>query len=1046
VPLKRPDYAIPALMLINYHSLENYEPRPHLPPATNPPLNASARNNHSLFSFGAGYNNSSEDDTTTSYEFLASPSFDDLHNTIPNSNGPQSQLVAPVTGPKVEMGDVAPSEGRPALTARAPTGTRPVRSGSLLRRQSTSTRQNATSSTTTGGPGAMDPPSAPVSMRNRRQSAYPPVSGSGTANAVSKPPRKSIGPGVVDSDLTRPTQRRRPSLALSQSLQGLSDVAASTRINMGGGNTYNEGARGLTASRAAKTKSLQPPSRQGQAHLVASTPDHSRSASFATRSPARANGRGTATPSSSAKRTSVMPGLPQTTHATGLGARTVSPTDARRAKRLSVLQNPPPMPNTPPTPQPDILNTRLSARSPSMLPRKVPTPSSSRTTPDINRKSYSSGLSIQSSASYNTFRTSTGSFQTRTLQPPASSRLPTPKSRNVHSSTGNNEDEEVPPVPAIPKAYESPKQSPADLPFYNNRRKSSMPFDASSINSTSTNSLSGRGSVREPVKNEKESKHRYYAPPASTSDLDQQNQIAPSKKKNLQPLRLPPLNLLPLSTPTAAKVAALQESPYVNGNTTPPPRRGTTKTPSTPMTASKASFFSRSRRDKDGELPTHVRSSSSIHQLPPDPPSQAGNSGSEATTQPIPINNQRQTRQAVSPFVSASLPKTSGDFSFMNKSKTMGDLNGSDFEHRPVKLTGPRAQKATRPAKNETTPTQVSSPEEPTTPSSATSLRRKLSLGWKRNTSKSNINTSHAASERDQEYAPLIPKHDNMPPPKLPVSATLNNLSNTSVPSPSPSVKSTNYLDSKRRKSSVSSMSIFSGHDRTRSDSWGVNGSPKKEKTDPKADKAAPSRATSSVVSKMLNPKSSTSSMRQQVDPWTVDLDKDDLIAEEEMKRLGSKRKETETAARQLDALRKRATPKERASPKQACISANLNIYERGEVMDFAEVYFCGTQNAAKHIGQVTAEAHNFGYDDERGDYTIAVGDHLSYRYEIIDILGKGSFGQVVRCIDHKTGGLVAIKIIRNKKRFHQQALVEVNILQKLREWVSPYFRYKVLV
>jgi dual specificity tyrosine-phosphorylation-regulated kinase 2/3/4 len=42
-----------------------------------------------------------------------------------------------------------------------------------------------------------------------------------------------------------------------------------------------------------------------------------------------------------------------------------------------------------------------------------------------------------------------------------------------------------------------------------------------------------------------------------------------------------------------------------------------------------------------------------------------------------------------------------------------------------------------------------------------------------------------------------------------------------------------------------------------------------------------------------------------------------------------------------------------------------------------------------------------------------------------------------VRCIDHKTGGLEAIKIIRNKKRFHQQALVEVNILQKLREWVS---------
>ncbi|KAI7660700.1 kinase-like protein [Hortaea werneckii] len=77
----------------------------------------------------------------------------------------------------------------------------------------------------------------------------------------------------------------------------------------------------------------------------------------------------------------------------------------------------------------------------------------------------------------------------------------------------------------------------------------------------------------------------------------------------------------------------------------------------------------------------------------------------------------------------------------------------------------------------------------------------------------------------------------------------------------------------------------------------------------------------------------------------------------------------------------------------------------------------------------------NYGYDDERGDYNIVLGDHLAYRYEVIDVLGKGSFGQVVRCVDHKDGGVVAVKIIRNKKRFHQQALVEVGILGRLGEW-----------
>ncbi len=48
------------------------------------------------------------------------------------------------------------------------------------------------------------------------------------------------------------------------------------------------------------------------------------------------------------------------------------------------------------------------------------------------------------------------------------------------------------------------------------------------------------------------------------------------------------------------------------------------------------------------------------------------------------------------------------------------------------------------------------------------------------------------------------------------------------------------------------------------------------------------------------------------------------------------------------------------------------------------------------------------------------------FRYEIIDFLGKGSFGQVVRCFDHKTASLVAVKVIRNKKRFHHQVRIVV--------------------
>ncbi|EHL00090.1 putative Dual specificity protein kinase pom1 [Glarea lozoyensis 74030] len=463
------------------------------------------------------------------------------------------------------------------------------------------------------------------------------------------------------------------------------------------------------------------------------------------------------------------------------------------------------------------------------------------------------------------------------------------------------------------------------------------------------------------------------------------------------------------------------------------------------MTASKASFFSRNRHDEKPEFNlARMRSSSSTQKLRSE--SSQPESSSESSM-PIPVNGNRQQRQAVSPFVSSSLPKNGGEHSFMPRSKTSGDFSTAESANeapRPPRLTGPRAQKVTKPLKIDTPP-RIPSPDEPTTPSSGTSLRRKLSLGWKRSTSKSNM--SHAASER-ADHAPLPPKHDNMPPPRLPASATLNNLSSYSIPSPSPSVKSTTYLDSKRRKSSASSLSIFSGHDRTKSDSWGANASPKKESVESnlrheKSSNGSSIRSTSSVMQKMLRSQSSTNGLRVP-DRWTVDLDKDDLIAEEYMKKLASKRKETEHAARVLDALRKRATPKDRVSASQALQIANLNIYERGEIVDFKDVYFCGTQHAAKHVGDLTSDAANFGYDDERGDYTIVTGDHLSYRYEIIDILGKGSFGQVVRCIDHKTGVLVAIKIIRNKKRFHQQALVEVNILQKLREW-DPHNKHSMV-
>ncbi|GAV07082.1 hypothetical protein RvY_16964-2 [Ramazzottius varieornatus] len=75
----------------------------------------------------------------------------------------------------------------------------------------------------------------------------------------------------------------------------------------------------------------------------------------------------------------------------------------------------------------------------------------------------------------------------------------------------------------------------------------------------------------------------------------------------------------------------------------------------------------------------------------------------------------------------------------------------------------------------------------------------------------------------------------------------------------------------------------------------------------------------------------------------------------------------------------------------------------------------------------------NNGYDDVNHDYVICVGERFLDRYEVHGLIGKGSFGQVVKAYDHVEQTFVAIKIIKNKKPFFMQAQVEVKLLQLMK-------------
>ena len=57
------------------------------------------------------------------------------------------------------------------------------------------------------------------------------------------------------------------------------------------------------------------------------------------------------------------------------------------------------------------------------------------------------------------------------------------------------------------------------------------------------------------------------------------------------------------------------------------------------------------------------------------------------------------------------------------------------------------------------------------------------------------------------------------------------------------------------------------------------------------------------------------------------------------------------------------------------------------------KIYFVGSQ--AKKRQCVVGGSNNNNFDDENGSYVLVLHDHIAYRYEILKIIGKGSFGQV---------------------------------------------------
>ena len=121
---------------------------------------------------------------------------------------------------------------------------------------------------------------------------------------------------------------------------------------------------------------------------------------------------------------------------------------------------------------------------------------------------------------------------------------------------------------------------------------------------------------------------------------------------------------------------------------------------------------------------------------------------------------------------------------------------------------------------------------------------------------------------------------------------------------------------------------------------------------------------------------------------------------------------------------------------------------EKREIFEYKTIYYFNIEERKKqkNLGMNSAsngamsdmgvfnENTNNGFDNDQNEYIVRLNEHLAFRYEVVKKLGKGSFGAVMKCYDHKEREYVALKILKNKKRLYKQGLVEAKLIRHLND------------
>ncbi|XP_024516982.1 dual specificity protein kinase YAK1 homolog isoform X1 [Selaginella moellendorffii] len=127
-------------------------------------------------------------------------------------------------------------------------------------------------------------------------------------------------------------------------------------------------------------------------------------------------------------------------------------------------------------------------------------------------------------------------------------------------------------------------------------------------------------------------------------------------------------------------------------------------------------------------------------------------------------------------------------------------------------------------------------------------------------------------------------------------------------------------------------------------------------------------------------------------------------------------------------------------APPRICVRLTKFIVETYRSCNPSFTY-SDTFNPKRYLTNPSAGVSNNGLDNKNSDLILAVNGIIynpKHRYVVKEMLGQGTFGQVVKCWSDRENGYVAVKVIKNQPAYYQQALVEIEILKMLNRDFDP--------